>query len=271
MPRGSRRQKRQSEMALVTPSNQPETIEPRFENSILQCFQSPEFARSIITALQPVLDEIKKDINENRNLINDQKIKIEEQEKKINDLQKKLQDQQKKITTCEVKSGQWEKDKRQNVLRVVGLDYGKKGDEDFVKIIKEKMNINLNANDYIIGDVGVNKATQSRPNDQENNKNVKLITFYNIWKKRELYYQRSTLKGTNIYMNEELNKEEQGIFYQCRKMKKEGMIAATWTKNLNIICKNNENEFITISTYEQLKEFEEKINRKNSPPATVHI
>ena len=58
-----------------------------------------------------------------------------------------------------VKSGQFEKDNRQNALSVVGLENEKKGDGDFERIIKEKMNTILNS-EFSINDIGAHKLTQ---------------------------------------------------------------------------------------------------------------
>ena len=98
------------------------------------------------------------------------------------------------------------------VLRVVGLPENiKEAEENFIKFIHDKMNIDIKGTEEPNPDISV---TQEIPRNRliENDKNMgkqkstAVIRF--IWKRKQIYNARAQLTDTNIFLNEDLNLEE---------------------------------------------------------------
>ncbi len=81
------------------------------------------------------------------------------------------------------------------------------------------------------------------------------IMFANIWCKNTCFERKNKLKGTSMLISEDLSPEDEKLFYEARKMKKEEKISATWT-NKNVICVKTGHSSIsmTIKNIQHLKE-----------------
>jgi hypothetical protein len=65
-----------------------------------------------------------------------------------------------------------------------------------------------------------------------------LISFTNIWKRREIYRSRvQALKSTDLYLCEDLPPEKIQLAFQARELKRKGKIFATWTQDWKIMVK----------------------------------
>ena len=67
-----------------------------------------------------------------------------------------------------------------------------------------------------------------------------LVTFDNLWDRRKLFAARIKLKSkgyTNVYINEDLTKNQATIFFLARKAKMEKLITNTWTSNGSVTIK----------------------------------
>ena len=52
--------------------------------------------------------------------------------------------------------------------------------------------------------------------------------------------QRKKLKGSDIFLNDHLTQKNNELFAESRRLKKEGNIFGTWTKNCNVFVKKHE-------------------------------
>lgn len=247
------------------------------QQAMLACFQSPDFSVSVKNAVKPLLDNLQQQIATNNTLIKGQQKQIKEHEFKLHQLERKIQEQEIKLNTCQQKVNAEDRKKRMEILRVEGLPQDlKSAEEKFVEIIKEKMKIDLNSSNAEHPEVVFyeeNRPTNPRPGEmKQNGKSIKIVKFTNIWKRREVYNLRSQLKNTEIFLNEDLDREERQIFYQCRMLKKQGKITATWTKEMKIIVKTNDGETVVLETRHHLQELKERIqkNEGDVKESSVH-
>jgi hypothetical protein len=95
-------------------------------------------------------------------------------------------------------------------------------EEKFIEVIKEKMKLDLQGSGVKHPEVTFYEENFIHRSDstQQNAESIKFVKFSNIWKRRQIYNMRNQLKDTGIYLNEDLDREERQIFYNCRMMKK---------------------------------------------------
>ena len=76
-----------------------------------------------------------------------------------------------------------------------------------------------------------------------NNETVKpvIVCLLNSAVKCDLIMGRKTLKGSSIFVNEQLTKKNAGLFKKARKLRRNGVIDSTWTYNGRVFVKKNSN------------------------------
>ena len=88
------------------------------------------------------------------------------------------------------------------------------------------------------------QSTSTSNNDRTPTKNepIKiLVTFNSIWDVRALYKDRvRALKNTNMYISEDLTKNESSLFYKARMLKRNNAIHSTWTEEGDTYIKENQ-------------------------------
>ena len=71
-----------------------------------------------------------------------------------------------------------------------------------------------------------------------------LVEFSNSWERRKMYASRSKLvknqEMKNIYINEDLMKQQAELYFLTRQAKKLGMISKTWTMSGNVYITSRE-------------------------------
>jgi hypothetical protein len=136
-------------------------------------------------------------------------------------------------------------------IRVSGLTEGNKEvmKEDFVMKIKEYMQIELSQSeiDVRLPNMPAKPGNELRPRPVT-------VKFRNIWKRREVWDSRLKLKGSDIFLSDDLNKDQSKLFYQCRMHRKERKIISTWTNGNKLYVKVKEgDEPILISSEADLE------------------
>ena len=79
-------------------------------------------------------------------------------------------------------------------------------------------------------------------------KTVVTVNFASIWKKREVYSGRAGLHGTNIFLSEDLGASQHSLFFKCRERRCSKKIQSTWTQDLKIFVRDNNDQKIEINT-----------------------
>ena len=76
--------------------------------------------------------------------------------------------------------------------------------------------------------------TDTQPTDQTHDAGTStkmIVTFNSIWEVRSIYQERvQALRNSNIYISEDLYKDEAFLFYQARQLKKKKYITNCWTE-----------------------------------------
>uniref|UniRef100_A0A1A8RDI2 Uncharacterized protein n=1 Tax=Nothobranchius rachovii TaxID=451742 RepID=A0A1A8RDI2_9TELE len=93
----------------------------------------------------------------------------------------------------------------------------------------------------------------------EGNQSAVMLRFVNRKHKTELIKQGRKLKGTNVYINEHLTKQNADIARKARFLRKQGKILNTWTTNCKILVKLNgspeQAKVLLIRSLEELEKY----------------
>ena len=79
----------------------------------------------------------------------------------------------------------------------------------------------------------------------------KIVVKFNNYPARDTFYRKKKEFGKGIFVNEQLTKRRDNLFFKCRLLKKEGKIQGTWTTNGNIKVRINDNNH-TVSSIEDV-------------------
>ena len=209
---------------------------PLTSKSMLKLLNTTEYQSLVLKAVQPILSVYN--------------IRVSNLEHNVANLHKQMSDmvgeiaklkQTNRTLTSQVTSQQ--RNLRANNLIVTGLE----GDEEsiktqFITLAAEKLQTKINASDISVTMLG---QGSSRPR-------VK-VAFTNIWTRNLCYEKRLHLRGTDIYISEDLTKEQNALFYKLRQMKRKREISDTWSKDSRLFVRLLQaDEAIEISTLDQL-------------------
>ncbi len=107
---------------------------------------------------------------------------------------------------------------RSNNLKVTGLTGNiDEKKEKFITIAKDKLSVDI-------------EQTEITPMRMPREGPV-IFRLINAWKRVLCYNRRSKLKGSNLYISEDLTQEQSKIFYQARQLRTVGKIFDPWTRN----------------------------------------
>ena len=88
--------------------------------------------------------------------------------------------------------------------------------------------------------------------------------------KKGQYIVRGGLRGTEVFLSEDLSVYQRALFFKCREMRRAGKVKQTWTRDLSIYVKTNTDETIKIETETDLSTLENTTHRTIAPnPAPV--
>ena len=228
--------------------------------------------KQMITLLQNTVDSLNITVCALNNTVATLERFVSAQQKLIERLESRVVDQDKQI--AELKSQQKRQD-RLKVLKFSGLSCrSNDGKEEVLQCIREKMQVQISDIDIVTRilrprnfDASQNQAQfpeLSQASQKGSSETLVpdpvtvLVSFQNIWQRKQVYYSKKSLKNTNIFVAEDLTKEDGHLFYLCRQLRKTGKIKATWTKELNIIVKTMADEVKTIKHESDLAEFSEE-------------
>ena len=101
--------------------------------------------------------------------------------------------------------------------------------EQMLGFVNETMNVRMDIHDIV--------ACHELP--ARNNDTVKpvIVCLLNSAVKRDLMMARKNLKGSRIYVNEQLTKKNAGLFKKARELRRNGVIDGTWTYNGRVFVK----------------------------------
>ena len=98
----------------------------------------------------------------------------------------------------------------------------------FVKFAKDKLNVSVEEIEIT--------AIHDLPKRKDGTTPV-IVQLLSVDKKTDLMRRRKNLKGSNVFLNDQLTRTNNELFAEARRLKKEGKLYGTWTMNCNIFVK----------------------------------
>ena len=161
-----------------------------------------------------------------------------------------------RVTTLEEKTDELEQYSRRNTIRIRGIPEAPNEDTDaLVKdVAAKKLDVQLTKHDFVRSHrVGRKSETQHTPRDvivRFTTHNTKVAVMRNAARK---------LKGTNIFVNEDLTKVRSTIAWEARRLKRESKVADTWTRDGIVFVKVGENSIKSFTAERMWKAFKDKL------------
>ena len=187
----------------------------------------------VIKQLQGLLyAELKQEIKELRD-------EIKQKDNKINNLEKR-------VTELSQTTDNLEQYSRRNSLRIFGKEESDYEDPSklALDIIKKDLNLDIKGIDCAHR---VGKKRQERKTPRPI-----LVKFTSYADGDAVFRQRSKLKGTQIFINEDLTQVRSALLYTARTCKRNKKIKDCLTHDRLVIIKTNQNRIIGVKTEKEL-------------------
>ncbi len=139
------------------------------------------------------------------------------------------------------------RNERVNNLCLTGLE----GTHDeikskFIRLEAEKMNMNIQVNEMAV-------CKPLPPITQTSKPTAFMLMFTSTWTRR-LVFDRLQQNGTDIYVSDDLNKEQATLLFHCRQLKRRDLILACWAVNNKIMIReSNDQRPIEVHSVEELE------------------
>ena len=252
-------------MSAEAKNNELNMEKPLTEQSFIKICGSKMFGDVIAQILGPMIEPLRSEINTLRSsnrACRDELAKLKQHTTK--------QDQ--RIAQLEDKIQSNEQIERIHNLRFTGMPSDvERCKEKVIEIATNNLSTAITGSDFQINNiqmraqkpVPVSKMADPTPaeaakNDlkhenHEENKDSSTITvrFNNVWQRRKIYANRFR-SGSNIFITEDLTREQSKLFYTCRQAKKKNQIKNTWTLNNKIFVLTNDDQKIHIRHTSQI-------------------
>ncbi len=104
-------------------------------------------------------------------------------------------------------------------------------------------------------------------------KQTAIISFSNIWKRREVYSRKTQLRDTQVFISEDLPKEESALLFECRKLRRERLIKTCYSKDLAVFIRTNLGSEVQITSKSDLQKYSTDSTpaRSSTPLGPVNI
>ena len=247
---------------------------PGQEKPLLTKTDLQMISRHILAAVNPLLDVLKADINSTRQQFQQafqhQQLELTRMKGTVAAHEKQIRMQAEEIRRMKAKQDREERSDRQKTIIVQGLEK-ENPTEHFLKTVKEKLDIDLKNTEFSLETKEFRKRTNKdektrRQNSTSGNssgkeanqkspietKTVVTVTFSSVWRKREVYSTRAGLRGTNVFLSEDLSASQRAIFFKCRELRRKNKIKSTWTHDLKIWIRDNNDQKTEITTESDL-------------------
>ena len=212
-------------------------------------------SRHVLAAVNPLLDALKAEINATRQHFQQQRLELTSLKGAVAAHENHIRIQADEIKRLIAKQDREDRKDKERTLIVQGLEK-ENPTEHFIKTVKEKLNIELKDTEFSLQTKEFRKRPKKNENTRTQNttsgdsagnekspgietKTVVTVTFSSIWKKREVYDTRTGLHGTNVFLSEDLSAAQRAIFFKCRELRRNKKIKSTWTQDLKIWIRDN--------------------------------
>ena len=258
------------------------------KQDLLDCFATKVFAQHVTAAMSHDIGKLISSVNANKQAVQEQQQHLAELRGVVSLQQKHLETQAqqiKELSTMKTKIENNERREQQKNLIITGLSETDPKNH-LLRLIRENLNIQIHENDFSL----TTKEARKRPNNAEESraqstsgshvnttndndgasKRLSTAIFTSVWKKKAVYRARGGLRGTEVFLSEDLSVSQRALFFKCREMRRAGKVKQTWTRDLSIYVKTNTDETIKIETEADLSTLENTTHRTIAPnPAPV--
>ncbi len=189
--------------------------------------------RVIGMAMKPVVTGITQQIRELKTI-------AERQHRRITQLESAVADQQEELDVLKKELNSKERQEKIKSIKITGVKCDEKNTQEAVSnFLQDKLGIEIGAEEYKTRPIFQRNKTADwpRPSDDIPTKrkpDAVMVTFNNVWKKRQILAKRRNLRGSNIYLNEDLPKFESELFFKCRKLRQTKRITTCYTHDLTV-------------------------------------
>jgi len=242
-------------------------------------FCSKEFSLGVINAMKPIINELTAEFKS----VNTTSV---QHDKRLTSLEATVKTQQEKIDKLTMQQNTTEKQERMKNIRVTGLQCPKEDTHcEIAHLIAEQLGItDIQLGDYTCRIIqprapgAVNNAnfpplnnTQGQEATLANSKVLPpqpltvIVTFANIWRRREVYGSKRFLKNTNIFFSEDLPKSESYLLYECRQLRRQNIITACYSKDMNVYIKTHAGVEIPIKCQADLDSVKAQLTPLSTP------
>ena len=223
------------------------------------CLNSPEFKTVILDTVNPQYELMISELRNARAAISQQASFIGQLREQLLFQNNQLLQQEKTINELKasvaIAKTTLNADKKDQLLqlKITGLQ-GETGEERIASLIESAKALDtpveLSTDEIKIATIKP-KPKEGKPTPPE----IHIFTLSNIWKKRELYAARRQFSGTGVYLSENLGPKQRALHFKCRQLRKEGKIKATWSNELVIFVKTNDEQRLPIANEADLAPF----------------
>ena len=160
-----------------------------------------------------------------------------------------------RVSELEEKCDELEQYSRRNIIRIRGIP--EKTGEETDAVVRElaatKLGVNIDAHDIVrshrVGRTGDDKAT---PRDV-----IASFTSHNT--KSAIMRNGRKLKGSRIFINEDMTRIRGKIAWEARQLRRDGKLIDTWTRDGIIFVKKTENNVKSFTAVNAWKVFKEQL------------
>lgn len=181
-------------------------------NELTLAINSEEFSRNLIKVILPAITEaIKEEICGEIHAAF--QLELSKKQQQLDDATKEIDMLQKKVTLLESKVDDQEQYTRRNCLRIYGVteSEAESTDEVILKLAQEKLKVDMKKED-------IDRSHRVPYRDTDNGKPKPIIVKFTSYNLRDkIYRARSLLKGTRIYINEDLTATKQRLYASVRR------------------------------------------------------
>lgn len=167
------------------------------------------------------------------------------------DIQKLLKDNQQlkeEMASLRATVDDLEQYSRRNCLRISGVPEADGENTDTIVLnTANKLNVNISPAD-IDRSHRIGRPAPGKPREI-------IVKFSGYHARRGFMLNRKELKGSNIYINEDLTKGRKSMAYMCRQLVKDKRLHQTWTYDGNIFVKDKSDVKHRIYTVSDLDKF----------------
>lgn len=215
------------------------------EQAILSAIESPQFKEKLLSMIvdavnQSVEKTVGRLVSQMERKYDEIWAKKDEEIKNLNstitDMTSKINELEKTVNDLTISLDTLEQYSRKNCLLIKGLD----------KNVNPMTHFN-----QLVNKLNIQDKVTAHDLDNVHWMGEKIVVKFNNYPARDTFYRKKKEFGKGIFVNEQLTKRRDNLFFKCRLLKKEGKIQGTWTTNGNIKVRINDNNH-TVSSIEDV-------------------